>query len=337
MAGDKSRESDTEVEQTYFECHKTRKFECYICIICGKSFHKSCAIRDWKNKVKILDHSRLVCLHHDVTSNSKPEDSENLLLLKAETEYLRRLVSELEHKNAILIENCELWKDKAITLEKTKTKPKNNKTEVSELTSVNNDIQESSCDANINTVTSLENEPRQKKQAQLSSVAISSEQDTATVGKQDEDESHSEFQIPRHHRRLRQDFDQSKQKQRNEKQNIQQKRKIQIFGTKEWYPSDGFQTPNDEGKKIWIFVSKVKSDVTEEIIRNYIVRNGKTTADEISVKKCVPKVVKSQKGYFMVGVSPTLKETIYKPEFWPKGVAFQRFNFAMGRNFLNSK
>ncbi|CAH2004952.1 unnamed protein product [Acanthoscelides obtectus] len=37
----------------------------------------------------------------------------------------------------------------------------------------------------------------------------------------------------------------------------------------------------------------------------------------------------------MVGVNPELKDKIYNTAFWPKGVAFGRFNFGLGRNFLD--
>nr|CAI5830812.1 unnamed protein product [Callosobruchus analis] len=39
----------------------------------------------------------------------------------------------------------------------------------------------------------------------------------------------------------------------------------------------------------------------------------------------------------MVGLDPNLKETVYDTSFWPRGVLFSRFNFGLGRNFLDKQ
>lgn len=39
----------------------------------------------------------------------------------------------------------------------------------------------------------------------------------------------------------------------------------------------------------------------------------------------------------MVGVPPEFKEAIYAEQFWPAGVAYERFNFGRGKNFLDQQ
>ena len=93
--------------------------------------------------------------------------------------------------------------------------------------------------------------------------------------------------------------------------------------------------PSESGKKkIWFYISKVKEGIIEDNIKKYIAKQTSTAEEEIYVKLCIPKVQKSRGQKFMVGVPPELQEPMYKAEFWPVGVAYERFNFGLGRNFL---
>lgn len=88
------------------------------------------------------------------------------------------------------------------------------------------------------------------------------------------------------------------------------------------------------GRKIWLFLSKIKSGITEGVARDHIAINTKTNPEEVEVELCRPKAERN--GFsFMVGGNPEIKELVYSEDFWPNGITFQRFNFAMGRNFLN--
>lgn len=89
------------------------------------------------------------------------------------------------------------------------------------------------------------------------------------------------------------------------------------------------------GKKIWLFLSKVKLTITEDIIRNYIVENAQTAAEDVEVKLCKVKQSNARHNCFMIGVKPDFKDAVYQEGFWPYGVVFDRFNFGMGRNFLS--
>ena len=92
--------------------------------------------------------------------------------------------------------------------------------------------------------------------------------------------------------------------------------------------------PVNSDKKIWLFLSKIKATVTENIIKHYITSQTGANANEVEVKFCEVKKPNDQHKSFMIGVKPDLRELVYGEKFWPAGITFQRFDFALGRNFL---
>lgn len=97
------------------------------------------------------------------------------------------------------------------------------------------------------------------------------------------------------------------------------------------------QTSKDnQKKKLWLFISRAKGNVTEEIVKKYI--HVKTKADpiDISVKLLKTFYQKEDNNCFLIGVDPTFQEMVYQQNFWPQGVAFQRFNFKKGQHFLDN-
>ena len=104
-------------EKTVFECHKSRKCSSIVCVNCGKVYHKSCAERNFKGKVKFLDETRLTCCETDLTSIT---DS----VLREEICLLRQLVKEITEKNLLLEENKKILNEKIQFLEEEKQKKK---------------------------------------------------------------------------------------------------------------------------------------------------------------------------------------------------------------------
>lgn len=89
-----------------------------------------------------------------------------------------------------------------------------------------------------------------------------------------------------------------------------------------------------EEKKIWLYISKIKDNITAETIQEYITNKTKTDK-EVKVKKLDTKTSRKNNKAFMIGVDFSLKEKVYKEDFWPAGITFTRFNFAFGRRFLD--
>lgn len=91
----------------------------------------------------------------------------------------------------------------------------------------------------------------------------------------------------------------------------------------------------NNNKKIWMFVSRVPDSVTEENIEKYIKEH--TKSDNVCIKKLKTQNVRKDNQSFMIGVEPHLKELVYEPNFWPKRILYNRFNFKLGQHFLKEK
>ena len=332
MAANAEHPIDAVPEKIFFECHKKKESAYCVCINCGKTFHKSWAERDYAGKLKIIDATRIVCCKKNLTQ--KP--TEEITILKV-------LVTELQDKNRLLEQNTTLLRENIRYLEEKlkNVKEKNTKSAgTNQLSNVENNknIREignagtSGSVAPTSTATNIGNE--NKKTAHVAN-AITTNDSTKEEANFDTDfrtvTSRRQRQKKNQNPKV---ATQANEPETNPSRKI--KRSKPQIGAREC-ENDGFQAANSDNKKIWLFLSKVKEGVTEETIKNYIAKNTSSVEDQIQVKACIPKVQKSTKLRFMIGVNPDLKEVIYKSDFWPKGVAYERFNFGLGRNFLDRK
>ena len=102
-----------------FKCCKTKNSGVFVCIKCGKTFHPSCAVRDWSKKLIFIDRSRVLCCGEDDLT------SENQIVNNEENRILRELNEELKSKNQLLEENKRLLEEKIVYLmQETKSKTK---------------------------------------------------------------------------------------------------------------------------------------------------------------------------------------------------------------------
>lgn len=101
--------------------------------------------------------------------------------------------------------------------------------------------------------------------------------------------------------------------------------------------SDGFAASkrrNGDEKKLWLFLSRVRSNVSEGQVKKYVAEKGELPDDHIVVKMLETKSMADSK-CFMLGVPLNMEQQIYQNTFWPAGVGFSRFNFGLGRRFLD--
>lgn len=98
----------------------------------------------------------------------------------------------------------------------------------------------------------------------------------------------------------------------------------------------GFEGRDTKEKKIWLFISRVKNDVTEGKVSNYITHKTNEKTEEISVKKVNTYFKTKDNNCFLIGVNPKLRDLVYKEDFWPKKVAYARFDFKKGQHFLDN-
>lgn len=101
-----------------------------------------------------------------------------------------------------------------------------------------------------------------------------------------------------------------------------------ILGTAEiGSDENAFEGRDASNKKAWLFVSRVKDTVTEEIVRKYIASKTNAAADELVVKQIPTNYQRKDSRCFQIGIRFDLKDLLYTPEFWPSGVAFRRYRF----------
>lgn len=105
-----------------------------------------------------------------------------------------------------------------------------------------------------------------------------------------------------------------------------------VVGTAVVAPSeDAFMGREANDKKAWLFVSRVKDGIDETIVKDYIKRKAELDDKDVVVKRIETSYEKKDSNCFQVGIKFELKDQLYEVDFWPKGVAFRRFNFNFAR------
>lgn len=97
------------------------------------------------------------------------------------------------------------------------------------------------------------------------------------------------------------------------------KQQMKIYGENETDDDFGVQ------RKVWLYLYRVKRQVTPEIIKNYVKNQIKFQTAEIEIKELPTQ--EHQNKCFMFGIDFKFKEEIYNPSTWPKSVAYKRFDF----------
>ncbi|XP_055634253.1 uncharacterized protein LOC129774529 [Toxorhynchites rutilus septentrionalis] len=83
----------------------------------------------------------------------------------------------------------------------------------------------------------------------------------------------------------------------------------------------------DAGRKFWLYLSKIRPDVTVESV-SAMVKANIGTADNISVVKLVPKgreLVSLTFLSFKIGLDQSFKDKALDPSTWPEGLLFREF------------
>lgn len=75
-----------------------------------------------------------------------------------------------------------------------------------------------------------------------------------------------------------------------------------------------------------MFISRVKSSVTEDVVREYIGKKLNLETDQVAVKEIETKYNNDSK-CFQVGIDYKFKDRVYEDDFWPIGVSFRRYKF----------
>lgn len=94
---------------------------------------------------------------------------------------------------------------------------------------------------------------------------------------------------------------------------------------------DAFEGRDVKPRKAWLFISRVKDNTSEDVVRSYIKKKTGVDDGDISVKSIETNYERKDSKCFQVGIRFELKDKLYSSDFWPSGVAFRRFRFDFNR------
>lgn len=326
--------TDEKSYEKQFKCCQSKTTKNIVCIKCGNIYHLSCAVKNKLKCVKICD-SRIVCAECELL-DSQTTSNEAIIKLKTENEFLKKILKEKEDKynlllsnNDLLTQNNRLLQDKIIHLEskydsssflphqqkavskslhkKDVNKAVGNIVNKSDMTSnkVKHRLHAEKAQMEImNDIIQLENGDK----TEIAQVNNENGTDSgnASGNAQAEDAGYSTVTYKK-------------------KRNFIAKR---LYGEND---TENFGVQ----KKIWLYLYRIKRDITSEIIENYFKKHSKFKNANITVKEL--QTDSDQNKCFMFGIDFHFKEDIYKPSTWPKNVAYKRFNFRKYNEYQRSE
>lgn len=327
-----------------------------VCKICKTNYHTSCGERK-----KVCCSATLVSLEDGgvsglkVSSQSYPPSpnsaSDMCEYYKLEVGFLKSLLSEKENRILDLLKINNLLEEKVKIMENTKSR--NNSISLEQKTNTDKTGRLFS-DATKNII-DKESKQTKSKMSNLGSKK-SDQNDRGTVNKPNQ---HS-FTVEKTKQQIQDDNKKVLETKQRELMNEiiyleqpemadfkmvnkRKKNKSQKTGTAEAVEDEEcfrmFQARNyrkPEERKLWLHISRAKSTVDEQTVRDYISKKGNLGVEDISVKLLKTRSEVRDNNCFMIGVPLQMRELIYDNAFWPKGVKFQRFDFKIGQHFLSA-
>lgn len=352
---------DSDIQKNVvFTCCKTKKCAIVVCISCGGVYHKSCTNRI--NNLHVISDTIVNCCKPVPSLDSKiahspgkVEEASTIELenLKIENRMLKRLLEEVEIKNKLLESNKNLLEENKKLLEekiqminqelevkpkKTVNKTVYDKTQKNESysliakkqvspTQINTELLNEGISNSTTNFRASENK-EERNLRELEAAQLSKMKDVINLSNQDNPSN-----------AFKENFEHDK---REPFQMVISKRKKtkepKVCGEAEISEDDGSGFVGRElpEKKIWLFVARVKDQVTEEMVGKYIQK--KTKAEDTSniyVKEIDTFNKIKDNRCFKVGLSYNLLETAYTNTFWPRGVVVYRFNFKKEERYLD--
>lgn len=80
-------------------------------------------------------------------------------------------------------------------------------------------------------------------------------------------------------------------------------------------------------RKAWLYISRVRSHVTADMVKEYILKKPDFENELVEVQEMSQPNSRSQYKSFLVKAPLSKKDELYQPEFWPLNVGIKRFSF----------
>lgn len=315
--------SSEDLQDKQFKCCQ-KSSKNIVCVKCGNIYHYSCATKNKMKCVKICE-TRIICSECAVQEESIYSEV-NYMKFKIQAEYLYKLLEEKEQKYNLLLANNELLMQNNVLLQQkmeqlqynqlndrlsantAKSHPiKNTKQQQTNIKSIINSRPNSNVIPPVNALL-----PNNTGFPQIRSEETLIGTDDKVLA--EEQVNKSITLIPENGANINSNAGEkftvvTYKKKKTAKKNFGEN-DTENFGVE---------------RKIWLYLYRIKRDVTAEKIANYFknhtnFRNAAVTVKELPTNP-------SQNKCFMFGIDFEYKTEIYKPSTWPKHVAYRRFNF----------
>lgn len=319
---DLSTIKEGDFEDKTFKCCQLKPNKTLVCIVCGNSYHLSCAIKNKLKCIKICD-TRLICC--------ETNKSETINVTKIENTMLRKLIEEKEDKykllmdnNYLLQSNNKLLQEKVELLEERlkkfakKQKDTDKSIDSGQIKKVSQNDKQTNFLPEGNSMNNKKTDGGNVNKNTESQYQLNKMNEIINLGNipntcQQNDElttsKEEEFKVVKNRRK-------------------NNKRVLKRIGEQENEDDFGAE------RKIWLYLYRIRRHITSEKIHDYVKNQETFKNAEITVKELPTE--ENRNKCFMFGIGECYKEQIYRQSTWPKSIGFKRFNFTKYHNYLRT-
>lgn len=322
-----------------FYCSKSVTNSAIECKKCKETFHPSCFKRAQEKKSSACRHEEFAGQDDELVVENSSTSREALL---------HRIIQELEEKNRLLAENCQLLREKIGFLEvnsgyvlatipprpnpatnpqqvNTKKTPAvvnvMNRQQTNVEATASNEVKKKN-DVNAANITSTRG--KQNEQTRDASKLSQQHQITPAAVQRALELAHSNASTTNAETEWK-----TQGRRRSRNQNDVSKRK-KTLGTSEG--SNGFIGVE---KKVWIYLYRVQRTVSPILVQDFIKKKPGFSEMDIQVSELPTDENKNK--CFLVTAPFSLKDDMYKPSFWPKDVGIKRYDFRLQSKYTSQK
>lgn len=324
MAGDEKL-SSSESNNLCKYCKKNIASTVAKCQKCSLVFHTSCALRIPGLIAVGKDNLVICCATKKSASSTEADFSEISSVYKSLLSAKDEIIAELREKQIILYKNIELLEEKSRNSEKY-FKNVNSENVLSQ--------QNVSLQKNVNTadkkeIPNVSKKARDKHRETYSSVINSSK----NAGQDTECEHLKRIQQDKMNEIIHLEAEEESQRDGYDDEGFsgyRSRRKRRFYRKRlgngavtEEQQRDGFTGAD---RKAWLYINRVKSHVTADMVKEYILKKPQFETEAIEVKE-ISLNARNQLKSFLVKAPLERKDELYQPEFWPANVGIKRFSF----------
>lgn len=324
MAGDEKL-SSSESNNLCKYCKKNISNTVAKCQKCSLVFHTSCALRISGLTAVGKDNLVICCSTNKKSTLSTQTDfCEISSVYKSLLSAKEEIIAELREKQIILYKNIELLEEKS----------RNNEKYLQNINAVHLSQQNVSSQKNVNTtdkeeIPIIRKNARDNQQKTYSSIVNSSKNNKQNTeckrlegGQQEEPNVIIHLEGKEESEKDGYD-DEDFSRNRGEGRRKFYRKRLGNGAVTEEQQKHGFTGAD---RKAWLYINRVKSHVTADMVKEYILKKPQFETEVVEVKE-LSLNARNQLKSFLVKAPLERKDELYQPAFWPVNVGIKRFSF----------